>query len=63
MSSLEKACATKKHQRLPSKALNPDAAHIGTSDEDGLVDLVSQDFRLDEVDRDAVDADQALALL
>lgn len=37
--------------------------HIGTGDEDGFVDLVSEHLGLDQANRDAVDADQALALL
>jgi len=43
--------------------MNAKNTHIGTSDEDRFVDLVAEDLGLDEGNRDAVNADQAFAIL
>lgn len=53
--------------RYVSSTLDADAdVHVGedglADNEDGLIDLVSEDFRLDEVDGGSVDADETTAL-
>jgi hypothetical protein len=42
---------------------DPRTTYIGTSDQDGLVDLVTEDFRLDEGDGGSVDSDETFAIL
>jgi hypothetical protein len=70
MSSLENALKDQHEQKCqrPGKLPKLDlrrlrVTYIGTGDEDGLVDLVTEDFRLNEGDGSAVDSDQTLAIL